>query len=84
MTIDKVIGTVDSLGRKYSWEHPPGRKPAYEEGVMTERVSIRLTPYQKKELQRLAVQLHMTYHALIRTAIDAYLSDGGDKTIFQK
>lgn len=42
--------------------------------MLTERTQVLLTPAQRQRLQRLADQRSMPVGALIREAIDAYLS----------
>jgi hypothetical protein len=72
---------IDSLGRVYAWDRPPGRKPVYD-AVMTEKVSLRLTVGQKRALLSIAARERKTYHGLIRDAIDVYLADAGDDEMF--
>ncbi len=46
----------------------------YYAHMLTERTQVLLTPAQRQRLQRLAEQRSMPVGALIREAIDAYLS----------
>lgn len=72
---------MDVRGRRYPWDKPPGRKPVYGQR-MDYTLKLRASSEQYTALRKLALSERKTVAWVIRDAINAYLADGGDETIY--
>jgi hypothetical protein len=67
---------TDSRGRVY--RRKPGRAPVDPGRAQIVNLKIRISPAERRELERVARENHCTITQLIRDAVNAYVADYGE------